>query len=66
MYTCDRCSTHFGKRLLSRWLSAPLCNVSEINERLNAIDILRQKNDLCNKVRDKLKAMPDLERLFCR
>ncbi|CAF4614398.1 unnamed protein product [Rotaria socialis] len=66
LYTCDRCSTHFGKRLLSRWLSAPLCNVNEINERLNAIDALRDKTDLCNKVRDKLKIIPDLERLFCR
>jgi DNA mismatch repair ATPase MutS len=66
LYTCDRCSTHFGKRLLARWLSAPLCNINEINERLNAIDILRQKNDLCNKIRDKLKTIPDLERLFCR
>ncbi|CAF3104902.1 unnamed protein product [Rotaria sp. Silwood2] len=66
LYTCDRCSTHFGKRLLSRWLSAPLCNVNEINERLNAIDALRQKNDLCTKIRDKLKTIPDLERLFCR
>jgi DNA mismatch repair protein MSH6 len=66
LYTCDRCSTHFGKRLLARWLSAPLCNVKEINERLNAIDILREKSDLCNKIRDKLKNIPDLERLFCR
>ncbi|UJR30337.1 hypothetical protein I4U23_017874 [Adineta vaga] len=66
LYTCDRCSTHFGKRLLARWLSAPLCNVNEINERLNAIDILREKSDLCTKVREKLKTIPDLERLFCR
>ncbi|CAF1182110.1 unnamed protein product [Adineta steineri] len=66
LYVCDRCSTHFGKRLLARWLSAPLCNVNEINERLNAIDILREKKELCIKIRDKLKTIPDLERLFCR
>ena len=66
LYTCDRCSTHFGKRLLARWLAAPLCHVNEINERLDAIDILRQKSDLCAKVREKLKTIPDLERLFCR
>ena len=66
LYTCDRCSTHFGKRLLARWLSAPLCNVNEINHRLDAIDALRNKNDLCLKVREKLKTIPDLERLFCR
>lgn len=66
LYTCDRCCTHFGKRLLARWLSAPLCNANEIDERLNAIDVLRGKSDLCSKIREKLKAIPDLERLFCR
>jgi len=66
LYTCDRCSTHFGKRLLARWLSAPLCNVYEINERSNAIEILRDQTELCTKIREKLKTIPDLERLFCR
>ncbi|CAF1298843.1 unnamed protein product [Adineta ricciae] len=66
LQTCDRCLTHFGKRLLARWLSAPVCNVNEINERLNAIDCLRDKTDLCGKIREKLKTIPDLERLFCR
>lgn len=63
---CDRCSTHFGKRLLARWLSAPLCNVKEIAHRLDAIDVLREKPDFCGKIREKLKAIPDLEKSFCR
>ena len=66
LYICDRCSTHFGKRLLARWLSAPLCHVKEIDQRLDAIDALREKSELCSKVREKLKIIPDLERLFCR
>ncbi|CAF1018045.1 unnamed protein product [Didymodactylos carnosus] len=62
----DKCSTHFGKRLLSRLLVNPLCQVEDINDRLDAIDDLRIKSDLCAKSRDKLKNIPDLERLFCR
>ena len=33
--------TPFGKRLLKRWIMSPLMDIGEINERLNAVDDLK-------------------------
>ena len=36
----DHTKTDFGKRLLKKWLLAPLVNIEMINERLDAIEDL--------------------------
>lgn len=36
----DRTKTKFGKRLMRRWIMSPLTNISQLNERLNAIEDL--------------------------
>jgi DNA mismatch repair protein MSH6 len=42
----DYCSTPFGKRLLRRWIVAPLMDVSQINRRLDAIeDLIKVKKE---------------------
>lgn len=61
-YTC----TAFGRRLLKKWVSAPLCNVVEINERLDAITDLIERPSILLEVKEKLKSLPDLERLLRR
>jgi len=62
----DFCSTSFGKRLLKYWLVNPLCDPEAINDRLNAIDDLKEMDDQFLAIRDTLKSLPDLERLISK
>ncbi|XP_051866727.1 DNA mismatch repair protein Msh6 [Pristis pectinata] len=62
----DNCCTYFGKRLLKRWLCAPLCNPPTIEDRLNAIEDLMAMPDKVTEVVELLKKVPDLERLLSR
>ncbi|XP_068210274.1 DNA mismatch repair protein Msh6 isoform X2 [Palaemon carinicauda] len=62
----DRCSTPFGKRLLRKWLCAPLCNPSSIESRLDAIEDLNNHPDVVEEVTQLLKSLPDLERLLAK
>ena len=55
-----------GKRLLKHWLCAPLCHHDAINDRLDAIEDLMAIPDVAAEVREKLRKMPDLERLLSK
>ena len=58
----DKCSTAMGSRLIRRWLIAPLMEISEINQRINAVDAMLN-NQIRAQVRELLKNVYDLERL---
>ncbi|RNA39510.1 DNA mismatch repair Msh6 isoform X2 [Brachionus plicatilis] len=62
----DFCNTLFGKRLLKYWLVNPLCDPESINDRLDAIEDLRDMEDKLGLVADQLKSLPDLERLISK
>lgn len=62
----NRCVTPFGKRLFRQWLCHPLCNISKINHRLDAIDLLNADPKILNQFASELTKMPDLERLISR
>jgi len=62
----DKTVTKFGKRLLRKWICAPLLNVKAINDRLDAVEELEEKNDYREKVRVALGKLPDLERMCGR
>ncbi|KAF1335483.1 DNA mismatch repair protein msh6, partial [Globisporangium splendens] len=62
----DKTVTSFGKRMFQEWVVKPLCKVSEINERLDAVDELGQQHELMTEVREYLRKLPDLERLLSR
>jgi DNA mismatch repair protein MSH6 len=36
----DRCKTHFGRRLLKKWICSPMASIVQINDRLDAIEDL--------------------------
>lgn len=61
----QHCITPFGKRLLKLWVCHPLQNVKDINERLDAIDYLRENHDVQAAIRRGFK-LPDLERMLSR
>ena len=51
-----------GSRLLERWLRQPLINYSDINRRLDIVEVLKNSPVLRNKLIDgPLKGIPDLD-----
>jgi DNA mismatch repair protein MSH6 len=63
----DRCQTPFGRRLLHRWTTAPLCRVGAIEERQVAVAELVSKLDtVMASVKPVLGKLPDVERLLSR
>jgi DNA mismatch repair protein MSH6 len=63
----DRTCTHFGSRLIHRWICAPLADASQINERLDAVEWFSlSAKSVMRKLEEKLKQLPDLERRLQR
>eukprot|EP00053_Salpingoeca_punica_P015373 m.141445 g.141445 ORF g.141445 m.141445 type:complete len:1202 (+) comp16694_c0_seq1:90-3695(+) len=60
------CLSPFGKRMFRKWLCHPLRNISDINDRLNAVDDLEAQPALCDRIASLLREAPDLERLIAR
>lgn len=58
----NRCKTKLGSRTLERWLRQPLLDITEINQRLNVVQLFTEQSVLRDQLRDgPLKAIPDLE-----
>lgn len=62
----DETVTSMGGRMLKRWLSFPLLDLPKINERLEAVAELREKDLIRKELRDILRQVKDLERLSAR
>jgi DNA mismatch repair ATPase MutS len=60
------CKTSFGKRLLKRWIVAPLKDPVKINQRLDAVTDLVNEFPCKDKLQAKLRKLPDIERLLSR
>lgn len=67
-HSINNCKTHFGQRLLKVWLCSPLCDILQINNRLDAVDCLvgNQSASLMNEIVHILGKTPDLERLLSK
>eukprot|EP00803_Ostreobium_quekettii_P007490 evm.model.scf_227.6 EVM.evm.TU.scf_227.6 scf_227:67170-78839(-) len=60
----NRAKTPMGRRKLKVWLKQPLVDVSEIDERLDAVEAFFTDEHLRQRMRsDYLRGMPDVERL---
>uniref|UniRef100_A0A915EKT9 DNA mismatch repair protein n=1 Tax=Ditylenchus dipsaci TaxID=166011 RepID=A0A915EKT9_9BILA len=64
--TINRCVTPFGKRLLQQWVCAPTCDPDTIEDRQQAVQTLMRANAFVSRAVDKMRLIPDLERLFQR
>lgn len=62
------CKTHFGQRLLRNWICSPLCDIHQIENRLDAVQSLMSNDNasLMNEVIHVLNQTPDLERLLSK
>ena len=63
LWVLDKTSTSMGGRLLRRWISDPLIDENEINERLEAVEELKENIILRGELLDKLKGVYVMERL---
>lgn len=64
----NNCKTHFGQRLLKTWICSPLCNVKQIETRLNAVEALMSNKNasLMNEIVHMLSGTKDLERMLSK
>lgn len=63
LWAVDRTVTSMGGRLLRRWLEQPLLNVHDIDQRLNAVQDLKNQFLLRQELRESLHGLYDMERL---
>jgi DNA mismatch repair protein MutS len=62
----DDTVTAMGGRLLRKWIMRPLKKVKPIEERLEAVEWLREHHERRNELRDEMGQIGDLERLIGR
>lgn len=62
----DKTHTAMGSRKMKQWIREPLNNVREINERLDAVEILAEDLLMRNNISESLKQIYDFERLSGR
>ncbi len=65
-YTINKCETPMGARLLKRWMQRPLKDIGEINDRLDAVEELVNKQLLQDSIRAILSRIKDIERIKTR
>ncbi len=63
LWVLDKTSTSMGARNLRRWLSDPLVDTKEINQRLNSVKELKDNIILRGEIVENLKKVYDIERL---
>jgi len=63
LWVLDKTSTSMGGRMLRKWISEPLLDVQDINNRLNAVKELKENGILRGELQQALKKVYDIERL---
>ncbi|CDS01597.1 hypothetical protein [Sporisorium scitamineum] len=67
IWLLDKCKTAMGRRLLRKWVSKPLTDVDKLEERLDAVQALRDgKSYVPRTLPNLLHGLPDLERGLAR
>ena len=64
LWVLDKTMTSMGGRLLRKWIEQPLVNIGDIQQRLNAVDELRNKFMARMEIREMLRRVYDIERLM--
>lgn len=63
LWVLDKTLTAMGGRMIRRWIEEPLLNVEIINQRLQAVEVLKEDILLRRELKESLKQIYDLERL---
>lgn len=59
----DKCQTSMGSRLMKKWITSPLTDINEIENRLNIIEDFNSNLLVTNDIKKYLKSIYDIERL---
>ena len=62
----DSTVSPMGSRLLRRWIALPLKNRNQINERLDIVGVLIEKENIAKEIADAIRVAGDLERLISK
>jgi len=62
----DEPVTSMGGRMLKRWLGSPLMDLDKINDRLDKISELKEKDLSRQRLREMMRQVKDIERLSAR
>lgn len=63
LWVLDKTKTAMGGRKIKKWLKEPLKDINEIEERLDAVDVLVKNYLIRNNLREHLKHIYDFDRL---
>ena len=66
LWVIDKTKTAMGKRLIRGWMEKPLMSITEINNRLNAVEELCDDVMMSGEIREYLTGVRDIERLMAR
>lgn len=67
IWLLDKCKTAMGRRLLRKWVSRPLTDISALEERLDAVQALVEgKSYVLRSLPNLFHGLPDLERGLAR
>jgi DNA mismatch repair protein MutS len=64
LWVLDRTMTSMGGRTMRKWIEQPLKDISDINERLDAVEEFKEKFMVRMEIRELLKSVYDIERLM--
>ncbi len=64
LWALDKTMTSMGGRTIRRWIEQPLLNISDINDRLEAVNELKDKFMIRVEIRELLRRVYDVERLM--
>ncbi|OQR69623.1 DNA mismatch repair protein Msh6-like [Tropilaelaps mercedesae] len=66
LWTLNFCSTPFGLRELKKWLLAPSCVADVIESRWDAVDDLMSNHGVAKKIQERLRKIPDMDKMLAR
>lgn len=66
LWVLDRTITSMGGRAIRKWIEQPLINISDICERLDAVNEHKEKFMVRMEIRELLKRVYDIERLMSK
>lgn len=66
LWHLDHCQTAMGSRMLHKWIDRPLVNLSEIEKRLNFVNVFNLEYLSKEEIKQCLKTVYDLERILGR
>lgn len=62
----DRCQSPMGARMLRQWLSMPVKDIDEINDRFDAVGFFKDNPDILSPLQECIGNLGDLERIISR